>query len=271
MELSGAVAVVTGASRGIGRDIAAAYAAKGVRTAMVASGHQMLRAAAEELRETGAEVLPVVCDITSAQQVEAMIKRVCDQWAPPDIVVNNAGSLSAIGPIWEVSPERWKRDLDVNLLGTFLVCRAALGHMVRRKAGYVINVVTYMGDPHRYVTAYDASKVGAVRLTEAVAWEAGEFGVKAFALYPGTVPTAMARFLLESPEGRKYRPDFREMVDAGRIVSTEPAVRCAMELVSGRFDALSGRYLDATQDLEGLLRQTDSILAENRLTLRLRK
>ena len=127
MDLKDAVAVVTGSARGIGRAIAEAFTARGARVAMVDILAEELHETAGELESRGAVVLPVVTDITSVSQVEAMVSRVRGELGPIDIHVNNAGTFSYIGPVWEAEPEKWFRDIRVNLFGSFLCCREVVG------------------------------------------------------------------------------------------------------------------------------------------------
>ncbi len=269
MDLRGAVAIVTGGARGVGRAIAEAYADHGALLAIVDILADQVRATASEMRETGATVLPIHTDITIPAQVDEMVARVKDELGSIDILVNNAGSLSAIGPIWDVDRERWFRDVTVNLYGTFLCCNAVVKDMIENDGGYIINLTTGMGGPHLYTTGYDTSKTGVVKRTEALAKEAKEYGVKTFALVPGAVLTKMAEFIMESPEGKKWRPTFKNIFEANHGSPPELAAKIAVELVSGKADALTGRYFDARSDLTNFIAQADEILEKDRFVLRL--
>ena len=269
MELKGAVAIVTGGARGIGKAIAEAYANRGARVAIVDILADQVQATASEMMKSGATVLPIHTDITIPSQVDEMVAKVQDKLGFIDILVNNAGSLSALGPIWEVDREKWFRDVTVNLYGTFLCCQAVVKDMIQNNGGYIINLTTSMGGPHLYTTGYDTSKTGVVKLTEALAKEAKEYGVKTFALVPGAVLTKMTEFIMESPEGKKWRPTFKNTFEGNRDIPPELAAKMAVELVSGKADALTGRYFDARSDLEGIINQTDEILEKDRFVLRL--
>jgi NAD(P)-dependent dehydrogenase (short-subunit alcohol dehydrogenase family) len=270
MDLQDAVAIVTGAARGIGLAIARGFAERGAKVAMVDVLGEELEHSAGELARQDGSVLPIACDITDRRQVEAMCEQV-QQLGAPQVLINNAGSLSALGPVWEVDPDRWARDVTVNLIGTFNVTRAVLPAMMVRGVGYVICLVGAGVDaPHLYTTGYDSSKAGVVRLTEAIAKEAGEHGVKAFTLAPGTVWTAMTQFIAESPEGRRWRPTFRDIFAEGRDVPPDRAVAWCLRIVAGDFDTLTGRWLDGTKDPDETIGRVQQILAEERLVLRLR-
>jgi len=271
MDIDGSVALVTGAAPGIGLAIAAGLADAGAAVAMVDVLAEDVERAAGDLTGRAAAVLPIACDITDRAQVRAMAERVHERLGPTRVLVNNAGSLSALGPVWEVDPERWARDVTVNLIGTFHVIQAVLPAMMDRGDGHVISLVgAGVGPPHLYTTGYDASKAGVVRLTEAVAKEAGDRGVKAFTLSPGTVRTAMTAFIADSPEGRRWRPTFRDIFAEGRDVPPDLAVRWCLRIARGDLDALTGRWLDAKQDPDDVIRRTPDLLAEEKLVLRLR-
>ena len=272
MELRGAVAVVTGAARGIGKAIAEAFAAQGARVALVDVLEDQLEQTALELREAGRTVLPIVTDITAPDQVEQMAAQVEAALGPADILVNNAGTFSVIAPVWEADPEKWFRDLRVNLYGSFLCSRAFVRRMVERGGGYVINVVSSggVGDPHPYSTSYASSKAGLMRLTEGMAKELEGHGVKVFALAPPAILTEMTRFIMSDPGGRKWRPEFGRRLEGGGH-PPELVARLALQLVSGKADALTGRYFLATSDFGEIVAQTEAILREDLLTLRIRK
>jgi len=272
MDLNGATAIITGAARGIGKGIALTYASRGARVALVDVLADALQQTAREITVAGGVALAVPTDTTARQQVEAMVTQVGSELGTPDILVNCAGRLSTIGPTWEVDPERWFDDVTTNLYGTFLCCRTIVGGMAARGRGYVLNLVGGgVDDPHAYTTAYACSKVGVLRLTEALAKEVEPFGVKVFALQPPAVRTAMTEFIAQSPEGRQWRPEFAAYLERDSIQALESIVGLALQLVSGKADALSGRYLESRWDLDAVLKGADAIIRDDRLTLRIRR
>jgi NAD(P)-dependent dehydrogenase (short-subunit alcohol dehydrogenase family) len=273
MDLSGAVVIVTGAARGVGRAIAAAFAAQGARVALVDILAKRVRETAAHLRAEGADVLPVAADITVPSQVEAMVAQVETELGPVDVLVNNAGTFSVIAPVWEADPERWFRDVRTNLYGTFLVCRSVVKEMVTRKRGYVINIVSSggVGDPHPYSTSYASSKAGSMRLTEGLAAELREQGIPVFAVAPPAILTDMTRFILEDPGGKKWRPGFEQLFERGEDYPPEAVADLCVKLTSGQTDALTGRYLLVSEDLDELLSRADEIVDQDLLTLRIRK
>ena len=273
MELNGAIAIITGAARGIGKTIAQSFAARGANVAIVDILGDPLEKTAAELKETGATVLPIVADITQVPQVDAMAKRVQDELGPADVLVNNAGTFSYIGTVWEADPERWFRDIRVNLYGNFLMCRAVVKGMVERKKGYVINIVSSggVGDPHPYSTSYASSKTGLMRLTEGLAKEVQEYGIKVFAVGPPAILTEMTRFIMDDPGGKKWRPGFGKDLLEGQGHKPEVVADFIIELMSGKADRLTGRYLLPHVGLDEIIKQADEIISKDLLTLRIRQ
>lgn len=272
MELENTVAIVTGAARGIGRATASALADRGARVALVDVLGDQLHRTADELRRGGAATLPVVTDITQVAQVDAMASKVQAELGPVEVLVNCAGTFSVIAPVWEADPERWFRDVRVNLYGTFLVCRAVVRGMVERRRGYVLNIVSSggVGDPHPYSTSYASSKAGLMRLTEGLAKEVEGCGVKVFAVAPPAILTDMTRFIMDDPGGKRWRPRFDRIFADGRDLPPESVADLCIELVSGRADALSGRYLLVRSDLDETIARQDEIVERDLLTLRIR-
>ena len=230
-----------------------------------------LARATDGLKAAGCHCIPIVADMTDVTQVDAMVDQAEEALGPIDIQVNNAGTLSYVGPVWEAEPERWFGDVRVNLYGSFLCCRAVVRRMVERGRGYVLNTVGGgVGDPHAYTTSYASSKAGLMRLTEGLAREAAPHGIKVFAVGPPAVDTEMTRFIREDAGGRKWRPQFRKIFDEHRDGSPELVAQLCLNLVSGRADALTGRLFYATQDFEDILGRQASILKEDLMTLRIR-
>ena len=273
MELEGAIAIITGAARGIGRKIAETLAAQGAEVAIVDILDDQLQETAAEMKGSGATVLPIAVDITQVSQVDAMADRVQNELGPADILVNNAGTFSYIGPVWEADPDRWFRDIRVNLYGNFLVCRAIVKGMVERKRGYVINMVSSggVGDPHPYSTSYASSKTGLMRLTEGLAKEVQEHGVKVFAVGPPAILTEMTKFIMNDPGGKKWRPGFGKNLLEGHGHKPEVVADFIVQLLSGKADRLTGRYFLPHQSLDEIVERAEEIISDDLLTLRIKR
>jgi NAD(P)-dependent dehydrogenase (short-subunit alcohol dehydrogenase family) len=272
-KLKGQVAVVTGAGRGIGRAIAQAYAREEAHVALLARSADQLENAAEEIRAAGGGALPVPADITDRDSLAAALRRVEEQLGPVDVLVNNAGSFYAIGPLWEVDPEKWWTDVTINLRGVFLCCQAVLPGMIVRNRGRILNMIGGgTGNPFPHGSGYASSKAAVMRLTECLVEELRQAGsaVTAFAMGPGLVRTALTEYQLESPEGQKWMSRIQTMFEESRDVPPTRAADLAVALASGRFDGLAGRCFGAGDDLEEVLRRQDEILKKDQKTLRFR-
>src|SRR5215469_13028827 len=133
--LKGQVAIITGGSRGIGLAIAQAFAAEGIAMALVARSEAAVRTASETIQTAGGRAIPFPADVTDQRAVDRVVAETVRQLGPVDLLINNAGSAHAIGPIWELSPDIWWQDVTTNLLGTFLCSRAVLPEMIARRHG----------------------------------------------------------------------------------------------------------------------------------------
>src|SRR5215471_3229678 len=143
--LKGQIAIITGGSRGIGLAIAQAFAAEGIAMALVARSAEAVRMASETIQGAGGRAIPLSADVTDKRAVDWVVEETVRQLGPVDLLINNAGSASAAGPIWEIEPETWWKDVTTNLLGTFLCSRAVLPGMIARHRGRILNVVSGLG------------------------------------------------------------------------------------------------------------------------------
>jgi NAD(P)-dependent dehydrogenase (short-subunit alcohol dehydrogenase family) len=274
MKIRDQVAIVTGASRGIGRAIAQRCAEEGAKVALVARTASKLEELAAEIRDEGGVAMAIPTDVTDHAAVAAMVRQVEEELGPTHLLVANAGAFYAIGPTWEVDPATWWADVTINLLGVFLCCREVVPGMVARKKGRVITLIGGGTDmPLPYGSAYAASKAAVMRLTENLAVELKEHGVKAFALRPGFVRTTMSEHQL-SGEGRRWLPNTAQRFDEGKDVPATMAGDLVVEFASGRFDALTGRYIRVNDykgdNLDEVEARIPEILEKDLRTLRMR-
>jgi 3-oxoacyl-[acyl-carrier protein] reductase len=185
----GRVAVVTGASRGIGRATALALARSGYRLTLAARGHEALEAVAVEARAAGAEALAVPTDVTDEAAVHSLIEAVSERFAGVDALVNAAG-YGRFGPVEASDSSDWHATIAVNLTGMYFCCKHAVPLMLARGGGQIINVLSIAAKhPFPNSTAYCASKFGAYGLTLALAAEVRHRGIRVTALLPGAVDT----------------------------------------------------------------------------------
>jgi len=186
--LEGKIALITGASRGIGRGIAEAFAAEGASLILMARDAALLDETAEALRRGGAEVLAVPADVTDERQVQEVFRRAMDRFGRLDILVNNAGTFAGYGPIDEMSVESWDQIVAVNLRGPFLCAREAFRIMKRQRGGRIINIGSIAAQRVRpHSAAYSATKHGLWGLTQVIALEGRDHGISCGILNPGNV------------------------------------------------------------------------------------
>jgi NAD(P)-dependent dehydrogenase (short-subunit alcohol dehydrogenase family) len=270
--LTGLVSLVTGAGRGIGRAVAIALSKAGSAVVLGSRTMAELEEVRGEITRHGGTALVKQVDVTDMASVKAFVDAAVDSFGHVDVLVNNAGSNNggAVGPLWEVNPEAWWHDVEVNLRGAFLCTHLVLGQMIARGSGYIVNI-TSMGPatrPWPFNVAYACSKAAQIRLTDSVAEEVRGRGVYVFALSPGRVQTQMADDLLNTDAGRRYLAPLMKDLGNPEILPEIPA-QAIVFLVGGGADQLSGRILRAGWDLQDLARQADEIVENDRLALRL--
>jgi len=198
-QLEGKTAVVTGASIGIGKGIAQAFAEEGAAVVITARHQDKLDVTANELRSKGASVLSVPTDVSKEAQVIALFEKTMQEFGRIDILVNNAGIYEE-APLEETSLEMWQRTLDVNLTGPFLCTREAIKIMKRQRSGRIINIGSIAAQmPRPNAVSYSCAKIGIVALTKTTALEGRSFGVVASCIHPGNVATAQMAELPNEP------------------------------------------------------------------------
>lgn len=208
--LPGKVAVVTGASRGIGLAIASALAAEGCSVVISGRKQDTLKQAENEIREsaaTGGRVIPVVCDVRDPEAVSRMLGVVAQEFGKLDILVNNAGTSQPMLPIERTSLELWREMVDTNLTGMFLVTKAALPLMQR--GGTIINTLSAASrTAFPNFAAYNSSKYGALGLTLSLREDLKKRGIRVTALMPGATDTDIWKQVWpEAPREKMMDPD----------------------------------------------------------------
>jgi NAD(P)-dependent dehydrogenase (short-subunit alcohol dehydrogenase family) len=256
------VAIVTGAGRGFGRAIAARLAAEGASVALTARTGAQLDEAVAEINSAGGRALGITADVTNAADVARVVREAREAFGLVSLLINNAGVPDPFGPLWTIDPERWWDAQAVHLRAPMLFMRELLPTMVEARAGRVI-IVSAVGSrvvaPN--LSAYCVGKAAQVRLTQLAAAETKDHGVSVFAIDPGFVFTALADQTMNSPDAQRWLPGM-----VGRLRARKDAPngdrdlgRCAqrcVDLASGRYDALSGNYMELDDDLDAWLAGT---------------
>lgn len=212
-DLSGKAAFITGASKGIGREIAKTFADAGADLVLFARSAEGLGETERLVRAAGTRVLACRGDVTSREDVEAAVARALAEFGRVDILVNNAG-VNVRRPVEEFADEDWERILNTNLRGPFYCARAAVPHMKKRKWGRIINLGSMMGLvalPQR--TAYCASKAGLHAMTKVWALELGEHGITVNAIAAGPLLTEINRPVLDDAAANRF---FLDRLPIGR-------------------------------------------------------
>jgi NADP-dependent 3-hydroxy acid dehydrogenase YdfG len=210
--LAGQVALVTGASRGIGLAIAKRLGQMGARISVCARNHEKLQASASELRGMGIEVLAIPADVTLGAQISALVRKTQQALGPIDILVNNAG-IGVFGPFYEQSESDWDAILNTNLKSVFLISRAVAPEMIRRKSGHIVNISSLAGkNTFANGGIYCASKWGVLGLTGCMAEDLRAHGIRVSAICPGSVATEF------SPRASKDRSKMLQADDVAYAV-----------------------------------------------------
>ena len=187
--LTGKVALITGASRGIGFAIARRLGRMNARVSICGRDQEKLEKSASSLRSEAIETLAVQADVTSAEQISSLVQKTQQEFGPVDILVNNAG-IGLFGPFHEFGESDWDRVMDTNLRSVFLMCRAVAPEMIRRQTGHIINISSLAGkNTFANGAIYCASKWGLLGLSGSMAEDLRVHGIRVSAICPGSVAT----------------------------------------------------------------------------------
>lgn len=200
-DLRGQVAVVTGASTGLGLQMAKAFANQGANLVLLARRMNLLEENAKAITaEFGVEVLPVACDITDTERVKAAVAATMEKFGRVDILVNNAGT-GAVAPAEEITDDQFKHEMNIDLFGTFICSREFGKEMIKAKYGRIINIASMYGLVGNMIVGsspYHAAKGGVVNMTRALAAEWGKYGITVNSICPGYFYTDLTTETLDS-------------------------------------------------------------------------
>ncbi len=212
------VAVVTGASSGLGADAARAYAKAGAKVALLARRQEKLEQLAAEITADGGQALTIPTDVSSEQSVKQAVEQIIDKFGKIDILLNNAGTAK-LGSVEDIEEEHWDKVLNVNVKGPYLMSKYIVPHMKKRNYGRIVNIASvnaFLGDKHPSLVrhSYNASKAAVVGLTKGMATSLGMYGITVNALGPGLFETEMTVDSLFKAE--KFMQMYNTLCPAGR-------------------------------------------------------
>ncbi|MDQ0590218.1 SDR family oxidoreductase [Variovorax paradoxus] len=237
--LEGKVAIVTGASSGIGRASALLFAAEGAKLVVGARRASELDKLVTEINAAGGEAVALAGDVRSEDYARGLVNLAVKRYGRLDVAFNNAGTLGEGGASTGVSEAGWNDALAINLTGSFLGAKHQIAQMQKNGGGSVIFTSTFVGYTAAFpgVAAYAASKSGLIGLTQALAAEYGPQGVRVNAILPGAVDTAMYRDMNDTPESRSFITNLHALK---RVAKPEELARSVLYLASDDASFVTG-------------------------------
>ena len=240
--LTNKVAIITGASSGIGRAAAKLFAAEGAKVVVSARRQAELDILVAEISAAGGEAIAVAGDVRDDGIAQALVETATQRFGGLDIAFNNAGATGEMAPVPEISVAGWQETIDTNLTSAFLGARHQIPAMIERGGGSIIFTSTFVGHTVGFpgLGAYAASKAGLIGLTQVIAAEFGAKGIRANALLPGGTDTPMGRTVVNTPEIRSFVEGLHALK---RLASPEEIARSALYLACDASSFMTGSAL----------------------------
>ena len=250
-DLSGKVALVTGASRGLGRAIATILAEYGADVACVGRDMQACEMTLDQVRSYGRRAFPVKADMTSEEDIKQMVAATIKEFGKIDILFNNAGTASGFGKIHEITTDEWDFTINTNLRGAFLCMKYTIPHMLANKGGSIINISSIAGIraevPEIGPAAYGASKAGINNLTQVAAMHYVKDNIRINAIAPGMHRSEIGRAGNTEEQNReldKFLDDYcAEWIPMGRIAEAEELAGLVLLLASNASSYMTGQII----------------------------
>jgi dehydrogenase/reductase SDR family member 4 len=237
-ELEGRVAIVTGASRGIGRAIAEILAREGARVVICGRKQETLNQVASEI---GPGIKPIACHVGRPEQIESLVTFTAREFGPVDILVNNAATNISFGPCLEIDEAQFDKMIEVNLKSAFRLTRAVAPGMCERGRGSIINMASIAGlRPQRHSLLYSMTKAALIMMTQSYALELGPKGVRVNAIAPGLIRTTLSEYYWKEETKQKEIID-RQPIH--RIGQPRDVAELALLLASDRGSYITGQTL----------------------------
>ena len=245
--------MVTGASRGIGRQIALRLAEAGADIVLTARTEELLTSASAEVRAVGCKALAVPADLRCAEDIRRLAEVVERDAGSPDILVCNGGVAGPTADLWDIDPEAWEETFAVNVTAVFLLCKALLPAMLARRTGCVVLIGSATGKrPLPMRTPYAASKAALIGLVRSLAWEAGHHGIRVNLISPGPVTGPRLDAVINKQSVARGEPpdDLRATMvtgsPLGRLTTPKDIADAVLFLASDRALAITGEDLNVS-------------------------
>lgn len=250
MKLKNRVAIITGGGRGLGRDIAVAFAREGASVVVSGTSEAALLSTAAELQELGAQSVAVIADVSNEDAVTRMVDLTLKQFGQIDILVNNAGIIGPTAVVTEVSRVDWDQTIAINLTGAFLCARAVLAHMAGRRQGKIINIASIAGHiGYAMRSPYSVSKWGMIGLSRTLAQEWGRFNIQVNTISPGPVRGERMDEVIKRRAATASRSleditlEYTSRLALERFVEPEHIAATAVFLASSESDSITGETI----------------------------
>jgi NAD(P)-dependent dehydrogenase (short-subunit alcohol dehydrogenase family) len=250
------VVLVTGASQGIGREIALAFAATGARLVLTARSRENLEETARLITDRGSEALVLCADVTDPADVARMAAEALARMGRIDTLVCNSGVAGPTAVLWEIEPEQWQETMRVNVDGVFHCCRSILPSMIERRAGSIVVIGSMSGKrPLHGRTPYTTGKLGLVGLVRTLALEVGEFGIRTNLISPGAVEGPRIESVIAAQaqalgiSAAEARSRFESGSPLGRLTQPGEVAAAAVFLASPAAGAITGEDLNVSTGL----------------------
>ena len=230
-DLNGRVAIVTGASRGIGRAIAEALADYGATVVISSRRQDSLDEVTADMKQASRNAVPIAAHVGEKESLHALVDQTMDQLGRIDILVNNAATNPHFGPILESEDSMWQKTLEVNIMGNFWLCQKVVPIMREQGGGKIINIASIVGiSPGNFQGIYSITKAGVISLTQTLAMELGADNIQVNAIAPGLVQTKFARAIWENDT---LLDMVQQRTPVGRIGQPEEIASLVVWLASG--------------------------------------
>lgn len=256
MNFNEQVVVVTGGGKGLGEEIAKAFASEGAKVAITGRNLDPLMRVQSEIEKQGGTCLAVKMDIGNQASVEEGASTILEEFGGVDVLINNAAIGGPSAPLWELDPEEWRETMDINVNGAFFCCRSFIPSMIERNKGSIVLIGSMSGKrplPNR--TAYTTSKIALVGMARTLAWEVGSYGIRVNVVSPGPMEGERLKWVFESQaeqEGISVEAARSRMASSspfGRFVNQKDVVDMTLFLASDRSGSTTGEDINVSSGI----------------------